>query len=408
MKQGLKENWKQFAILVIVNAFVGGMVGLERSVLPDLAESKFDLNGNAVVLSFIITFGLAKAITNYFAGKYAGTFGRKKILVLGWLFGLPVPFLLIFATSWNTILVANIFLGINQGLAWSTTVLMKIDLVGEKNRGLAMGINEFSGYLAISVLAFVSSWLAVEYGIHPYPFYLGIVIAFLGLLFSVFLVRDTTTIAALEKSNAPGQSSKRIFSDTTWYHKNLSSVTQAGFVNNLNDAMAWGIIPVWMNHQGYSLSEIGMVAAIYPALWGIGQLFSGKLGDLFCKKDLLFYGMLLQAAAIFLFPFMTSLHALFILSGILGIGTALVYPTFISAIAENTSAQNRPESLGVFRFWRDFGYVAGGLLVGISADWLGLVFAIEIVAFVTLLSSAIILVRMHCPTTVKGLSEAKP
>lgn len=404
MKQGLKENWKQFAILIVINAFVGGMVGLERSVLPDLAISKFNLSGHTVILSFIITFGLVKAITNYFAGKYAGSLGRKKILVLGWLFGLPVPFLLIFASSWNMILLANIFLGINQGLTWSTTVLMKIDLVGEKNRGLAMGLNEFAGYLAVSVMAFLSSWIAVEYGIHPYPFYMGILISVFGLTLSVFFVDDTTGISSLEKSNGLTQSSKQIFTSITWKHHNLASVTQAGFVNNLNDAMAWGIIPLWMNHEGYSLSEIGMVSAVYPAFWGIGQLFSGKLGDLFCKKDLLFYGMLFQAIAIFLFPYMATLYSLLILSSVLGIGTALVYPTFMSSIAENTIPQNRPESLGVFRFWRDFGYVAGGLLVGVSADWLGLVFCIEFVSLLTFLAAIIIFVRMDCPTQIKPVT----
>jgi MFS family permease len=380
------------------------MVGLERSILPDLASTKFDIKGHTVILSFIITFGLMKAISNYVAGKYTRTFGRKNILVIGWLFGLPVPFLLIFATSWNTVLLANIFLGINQGLTWSTTVLMKIDLVGEKNRGFAMGLNEFAGYLAVSVVAFVSSWIAVEYGIHPYPFYLGIAIAICGLLLSLFVVKDTTSISALERPTSAKDSSKNIFAETTWRHRNLASVTHAGFVNNLNDAMAWGIIPVWMNAKGYSLAEIGLVAAVYPALWGIGQLFSGKLGDHFCKKDVLMYGMFFQAIAIFLFPFMASLNGLLILSALLGIGTALVYPTFLSSIAENTSVQNRPESLGAFRFWRDFGYVAGGLLVGISSDWLGLTFSIELVALLTLIASIIVALRMYCPTEIKSVA----
>jgi MFS family permease len=404
MQQGLKENWKQFVILIIVNAFVGGMVGLERSILPELAASKFNLTGHTLIISFIITFGLAKAITNYVAGKYARRFGRKKILVAGWLLGLPVPFLLIFANSWDIILVANVFLGLNQGLTWSTTVLMKIDLVGEKNRGFAMGLNEFAGYLAVSIVAFISSWIAMEYGIHPYPFYLGIAIVLIGLLLSVFVVEDTTSIASLEKSSAPSQSSKQIFIDTTWKHRNLASVTLAGFINNLNDAMAWGIIPLWMNHQGYSIGDIGLVAAVYPALWGIGQLFSGKLSDIFCKKDILTYGMIFQAVAIFLFPLMTSLNSLLILSGILGIGTALVYPTLLSSIAENTNAQNRPESLGVFRFWRDFGYVVGGLLVGITSDWFGFIFSIELVAVLTISSAIVIVTRMYCPTKIKSVT----
>jgi Arabinose efflux permease len=407
MQQGLKENWQQFTVLIIINAFVGGMVGLERSIFPDLANFKFGISGHTAILSFIITFGLVKSIANYVAGKYARTFSRKKILVTGWLFGLPVPFLLIFASSWDMILLANVFLGLNQGLAWSTTVLMKIDLVGEKNRGFAMGLNEFAGYLAVSIFAFLSSWVAVEYGVHPYPFYIGIILVFLGLFFSVFIVRDTTAISKLEKATPLHSTAKNIFRDTSWAHRNLSSVTQAGFVNNLNDAMAWGIIPVWMNHEGYTLSDIGLVAAVYPALWGIGQLFSGKLADLFCKKDVLKYGMYFQALAIFLFPFMNSLVGLLTVSAVLGIGTALVYPTFLSSIAENTSVQNRPESLGVFRFWRDFGYVVGGLLVGLTSDWIGITFSIELVALITLISAIIISVRMYCPTPVVSTSCAQ-
>lgn len=404
MKQGLKENWQQFTILIIINAFVGAMIGMERSVFPELASVKFGISGHAALLSFIITFGLIKSISNYAAGKYTQTFGRKKILIAGWLMALPVPFLLIFANSWTLILVANVFLGINQGLAWSTTVLMKIDLVGEKNRGFAMGLNEFAGYVAVSIVALASSWIASTYGVHPYPFYMGLVFAIVGLLLSVFAVRDTTHISTLEGSAKPVEKTKNIFALTTWRHRNLSAVTQAGFVNNLNDAMAWGIIPVWMVQKGYSLGEIGLVAAVYPALWGIGQLFSGKLADIFCKKDILLYGMLFQAMAIFLFPFMHSLELLLGLSALLGIGTSLVYPTFLSSMAENTSVQDRPESLGVFRFWRDFGYVAGGLLVGFSADALGMLFSIELVALITLVSAIIIAARMYCPTEVKSIT----
>lgn len=404
MKQGLQENWKQFVILILVNAFVGGMIGLERSIFPELASVKFHLSGHTVLLSFIITFGLVKAISNYFAGKFTRIFSRKKILIAGWLFALPVPFLIIYAQSWNMILLANVFLGLNQGLAWSTTVLMKIDLVGEKNRGFAMGLNEFAGYLAVSVFAFVSSWVATEYGVHPYPFYIGVVLAIGGLLLSVLAVQDTTELAKLETKTNALKHSENIFRDTTWKHPNLSAVTQAGFVNNLNDAMAWGIIPVWMHQQGYSISEIGVVAAVYPAMWGIGQLFSGKLADKFCNKDVLKYGMLLQAISILLFPLMPSLTTLLILSGVLGIGTALVYPTFLNSIAENTAVSNRPESLGVFRFWRDFGYVAGGLLVGLFSDWIGIVFSIELVGFITLLSAIILAVRMYCPAKTNSAS----
>ena len=404
MKQGLQENWKQFVILILVNAFVGGMIGLERSIFPELALVKFHITGNTVLLSFIITFGLVKAISNYLAGRFTQIFSRKKILLVGWLFALPVPFLIIYATSWEMILFANVFLGLNQGLSWSTTVLMKIDLVGKKNRGFAMGLNEFAGYLAVSVFAFVSSWVATKYGVHPYPFYIGIVLAVGGLLLSIFVVRDTTALAKLESISNSALHSKNVFKDTTWKHPNLSSVTQAGFVNNLNDAMAWGIIPVWMHQQGYAISEIGLVASVYPALWGIGQLFTGKLADMFCNKDVLKYGMLLQAIAIMLLPLMPSLPTLLIASGLLGIGTALVYPTFLNSIAENTSVSNRPESLGVFRFWRDFGYVVGGLLVGLTSDWVGIIFSIELIGFITFISALIIATRMYCPAEMNTSS----
>jgi len=401
MQQGLKENWKQFTLLVIINAFVGGMVGLERSVLPELAHEKFGVNGHYAVLSFIIAFGFIKAISNYIAGKFATALSRKRLLVAGWAFGLPVPFLLIFASSWNMVILANIFLGINQGLAWSSTVLMKIDLVGEKDRGFAMGLNEFAGYLAVSVMAFVSGWVATEYGLHPYPFYIGIFLAIGGFLLSWLFVNDTTKNAHTEKNQSHTVPLKKIFSDTSWRHRNLGSITQAGFVNNLNDALAWGIIPIWMSQNGFSIYQISLVAAVYPAFWGIGQLFAGKLADKFCKKDILTYGMLLQALALFLFPFMFNLAALLLLASLLGIGTALVYPTFLAGIAENTTVKDRPESIGIFRFWRDSGYVAGGLIAAMAATWFGLTFSIELIAILTLISSIVLAVRMYCPSKEK-------
>jgi MFS family permease len=404
VKQGLQENWKQFTLLVIINAFVGGMVGLERSILPELAKEKFGIDGHYAILSFIIAFGFVKAISNYIAGKFATSLSRKKLLVAGWAFGLPVPFLLIFATSWDMVIVANVFLGINQGLAWSTTVLMKIDLVGEKDRGLAMGLNEFAGYLAVSAMAFVSGWVATEYGLHPYPFYIGIFLAIGGFLLSWLLVHDTTQISLTEKNQSHTVPLKKIFSDTSWRHPNLGAITQAGFVNNLNDALAWGIVPIWMSQQGFSLYSISLVAAVYPAFWGIGQLFSGKLADKFCKKDILTYGMLLQALALFLFPFMSNLIALLVLASLLGIGTALVYPTFLAGIAENTTVKDRPESIGIFRFWRDSGYVAGGLIAAMAASWFGLAFSIQLVALLTLVSSIVLALRMYCPTKVKSVA----
>lgn len=408
MKQGLRENWKQFTILVIVNAFVGGMVGLERSILPQLAQEKFQVTGHYAILSFIIAFGFVKAVSNYFSGKYVTKFTRKRMLLLGWLFGLPVPLLLIYAQSWGWVILANIFLGINQGVAWSTTVLMKIDLVGEKDRGFAMGLNEFAGYLAVSVMAFVSGWIAAEFGLHPYPFYLGLLLAAGGFLISLLLVHDTTLLAHTEKDQSHTHTLKQVFAETTWHHHNLGSITQAGFVNNLNDALAWGVIPIWMNLQGFSIYDISLVAAVYPAFWGIGQIFSGKLADKFCKKDVLTYGMFIQAVSLFIFPFTSNLIVLIVLASILGIGTALVYPTFLAGIAENTTVADRPMSLGIFRLWRDMGYVAGGLLAAFAAVWLGLEYAILVVAFFTLISAVIIKVRMYCPTKNQQLNCSKP
>jgi len=401
MQQGLKENWRQFTLLVIINAFVGGMIGLERSVLPELAHEKFGIDGHYAVLSFIIAFGFVKAISNYIAGKFATSHSRKRLLLAGWAFGLPVPLLLIFASSWNMVILANIFLGINQGLAWSSTVLMKIDLVGEKDRGFAMGLNEFAGYLAVSVMAFVSGWVASEYGLHPYPFYIGIFLAIGGFLLSWIFVNDTTMISLTEKDQHHTVALQKIFSDTSWRHRNLGSITQAGFVNNLNDALAWGIIPIWMSQHGFTIFEISLVAAVYPAFWGIGQLFAGKLADRFCKKDILTYGMLLQALALFAFPLIINLTALLVLAALLGTGTALVYPTFLAGIAENTTVKDRPESIGVFRFWRDSGYVAGGLIAAMAATWFGLTFSIILVALFTLISSIILFLRMYCPPKAK-------
>jgi MFS family permease len=408
MKQGLHENWRQFALLIIVNAFVGGMVGMERSILPQLAHEKFNIDGHYAILSFIIAFGFVKATSNYISGRYVGKISRKQMLIIGWLFGLPVPLLLIFAQSWAWIITANIFLGINQGLAWSTTVLMKIDLVGEKDRGFAMGLNEFAGYLAVSVMAFVSGWVATEFGLHPYPFYIGLFLAAGGLFLSVFAVHDTTELASTEKNRSDAHSLKKIFSETSWHHRNLGSITQAGFINNLNDALAWGVIPIWMNQRGFSLYDISLVAAVYPAFWGIGQIFTGKLADKFCKKDVLTYGMFLQALALFAFPFSNNLSVLLVLASLLGIGTALVYPTFLAGIAENTTVADRPQSLGIFRFWRDSGYVAGGLVAAMAAQWFGLSYAIGVVAMLTLFSAIILKVRMYCPTKINFTNCANP
>ncbi|MDO1449254.1 MFS transporter [Rhodocytophaga aerolata] len=395
-KLGLRENWQQFSMLVIINAFVGGMIGLERTLLPQLAEQEFGLVAKSALLSFIVVFGLTKAITNYFTGALANKIGRKNLLVYGWLFGLPVPLILMYAPSWNYIVFANVLLGINQGLAWSSTVVMKIDLVGEKNRGLAMGINEFAGYLSIALVAFLTGWIASGYGIRPYPFLIGILFAIFGLLASIFLVKDTAAHVKQEASTTKQARLQHVFWDTTFIHSNLGAVTQAGLVNNLNDGMIWGLLPVLLSIKGFSLSQIGLIVAAYPAVWGVGQLFTGALADKYCKKTLLFYGMLLQGIAIVFFPWSTSFVHFISIAAILGLGTAVVYPTFLAAIAADTHPDQRAASMGVFRFWRDLGYAIGALLTGVLADSLGIDYAMLVVGAITILSSLVIHFRMFC------------
>ena len=398
---GLRENWRQFTLLVIINAFVGGMVGLERTILPRLAEQEFHLVARTAILSFIVVFGLTKAVANYYAGAWANRVGRRNLLLIGWGLGLPVPLLLLWAPSWGWVIAANVLLGLNQGLAWSSTVVMKMDLVGPKQRGLAMGLNESAGYLAVAATAFASGWLATGYGLRPYPFYLGLVLAVLGLLGSL-LVRDTRAHVALETAQLPaGPAGPRLsFWDVTWRHRNLGSVTQAGLVNNLNDGMVWGLLPLLLASKGFSLTQIGTVAAVYPAVWGLGQLLTGPLADRLCKKDLLFWGMLLQGAVLLAMLFTESYAGCLALAALLGAGTALVYPTFLAAIAEYAPAPQRAHSVGIFRLWRDAGYAIGALLTGILADWLGLAAALAAIGGLTVLSALVIWRRMYCPPVV--------
>jgi MFS family permease len=365
---GLRENWKQFTLLVIVNGFVGGMVGLERSILPQIAEQEFAIAARTAILSFIVVFGITKAITNYYTGSLANRFGRKKLLVAGWIVGIPVPFMLMYAPDWNWIIAANVLLGINQGLTWSSTVVMKIDLVGEKKRGLAMGINESAGYIAVALIAFLTGWIAGEYGLRPYPFILGIALVVMGLTMSLFFIKDTRHHVNMETATSIIPRLKNIFRETTWTNRNLGSVTQAGLINNLNDGMAWGIFPILLATKGFSLPQIGLITAIYPAVWGIGQLFTGKMSDILCKKDLLYTGMMLQAIALLTLIWATSLLHYVALSSMLGLGTAMVYPTFLASIAENTHPIDRARSIGIFRLWRDLGYAIGAILTGIVAD----------------------------------------
>jgi predicted MFS family arabinose efflux permease len=394
VRLGLKENWKQFTLLVIINAFVGGMVGLERSIFPQFAEESFGVTSHSAVLSFIVAFGLSKALANYYTGRLANRFGRRNLLLAGWLLAIPIPFLLIYAGSWNWVVFANILLGLSQGLTWSSTVVMKIDLVGEKQRGLAMGLNEFSGYLAVGLVAFLSGYLAQQYGLVPYPFYLGILISVMGFLLTLLWVRDTRAHVQEETKTDKTRYLGNVFLETSFKNKTLSSVTQAGLVNNLNDGMIWGLLPMLLLTFAFDNEQIGVLTAIYPTVWGLGQLVTGKMSDHFPKKSMLVWGMLLQGLAILCIPLTTNFSILAVLSALVGVGTALVYPTFLSAIAGACPPGQRAESIGTFRLWRDLGYAFGAVISGVSADLLGIQAAILITGGLTLSSAGILKLRM--------------
>lgn len=370
---------------------------MERSILPQFAEEVFGLASKTALLSFITAFGLGKAL--YFTGRLANRFGRRNLLVFGWMLALPVPLMLLYAPHWNWVIATNVLLGISQGFTWSSTVVMKIDLVGEKNRGLAMGLNEFAGYFAVGLVAFLTGYLANRYGITPYPFYLGMGIAVVGLGLSWFWVQDTRAFVQQESVIDNSPQLKNVFLETSFKNKTLSSVTQAGLVNNLNDGMIWGLLPIVLISLHYNNQQIGLLTAIYPAVWGIGQLFTGKMADHYSKKAMLFWGMLLQGLAILWLPGSSNFYVLAGLSAVLGLGTALVYPTFLTSIAQATSPQQRAESIGTFRLWRDLGYAIGALLSGLLADAFGVDVAIYFIAGLTLLSAGIIQVRM--PASIK-------
>jgi MFS family permease len=391
---GLRENWKQFTILVIVNAFVGGMIGMERTIFPQFAELEFGVASKTAILSFITAFGLSKAVANYYTGRLANRFGRKNLLLFGWLLAIPVPFMLIYAPGWSWVIFANVLLGISQGFTWSSTVVMKIDLVGEKDRGFAMGLNEFAGYFAVGIVAFLTGYIAGNFGITPYPFYIGIFISVVGLILTIFWVKDTRDFVHKESTFDTTAALENVFLETTFKNKTLSSVTQAGLINNLNDGMIWGLLPIILLSLNYSNENIGIVTAIYPTVWGIGQLFTGKMSDHYSKKSMLFWGMLLQGIAILLIPFSSNFYVLASISALLGIGTALVYPTFLSTIAQATSPGQRAESIGTFRLWRDLGYAFGAIISGVTADIFGIQYAILLIGTLTVVSSLIIKFRM--------------
>jgi len=398
VRLGIRANLAQFTLLVIVNAFVGAMVGLERTILPAIAEHDFHLAARSAILAFIVVFGVTKALTNYFAGRFSDAVGRKLILVGGWLVAVPVPFMLMWAPSWNWVLAANVLLGVSQGLTWSTTVIMKIDLAGPEQRGLAMGLNEFAGYLAVAGSALATGHLAAIYGLRPQPFHLGICFVVAGLILSALLVRETHGHARKEASghaDAPTLSQREVFLRTSFTDRELSSVSQAGLVNNLNDGMAWGLFPLFFAAANMTLAQIGYLAAIYPAVWGVGQLFTGALSDRLGRKWLIATGMWAQAGGIVAIVLGRSFTAFAFGGVLLGLGTAMVYPTLLAAIGDVAHPRWRASAVGVYRLWRDSGYAIGALVAGITADALGLDMAIWLVAGITFASGLVVAIRMR-------------
>jgi len=397
---GLRENLGQFSLLVVVNAFVGAMVGMERSILPAIAEQEFKLAARTAILSFIVVFGVTKALTNYFAGRFSDRYGRRAVLVAGWLVATPVPFVLMWAPSWSWILVANVLLGVSQGLTWSTTVIMKIDLAGPKNRGLAMGLNEFAGYFAVALAALATGFIAARHGLRPEPFYLGVGFVVMGLLLSLVLVRETRHHVGVESRLVGGDahenvpSARTVFLRTSFTHRDLSSVSQAGMVNNLNDGMAWGLFPLLFAGAGMSLGQIGTLAAIYPAVWGLLQLVTGAYSDRVGRKWLIVGGMWIQALGIVAIALSTSFGGFALGAALLGLGTAMVYPTLLAAIGDVAHPSWRASAVGVYRLWRDLGYAVGAVLAGVVADAFGLTAATLAIAALTFASGLFSVLRM--------------
>ena len=414
IRLGLRANLAQFTLLVVVNALVGGMLGQERTVLPLLAKEEFGLTGITVAMTFIVAFGLVKAVTNFVAGTLSDRLGRKPILVTGWLIGLPVPLLLIWAPVWGWVVFANVLLGINQGLTWSTTVIMKIDLAGPKQRGLAMGLNEAAGYMAVSVTALLTGYIAARTGLRPEPFYLGIAYAVLGLGLSTVAVRETRHYAAYEAANHQGAddaldeglSTRDVFIQTSIAEPSLSAASQAGLVNNLNDGMAWGLLPLFFAAAGISVGRIGVLVAIYPAVWGLGQLVTGAWSDRVGRKRLIVAGMWVQAVAIGLIASGEEFAMWAWAMALLGVGTALVYPTLLAAVGDVAHPRWRASAVGVYRMWRDAGFAVGALLAGIIADVIDPPAAIWTVAFLTAASGTLVAVRMR-ETHPQGLARSQ-
>jgi MFS family permease len=409
---GLRPNLNQFLILVLVNAFVGAMVGLEQTVVPLIGRDEFGIESNALIVSFIASFGVVKAILNLFAGSMSDQWGRKRLLVLGWLFGLPVPFILLLAPDWNWIIFANVLLGINQGLAWSMTVNMKVDLVGRKRRGLALGLNEFAGYVAVALVGFVTGYLAATYGLKPYPFYLGIAFALLGLLISFFVVKDTRKFTLLEireqeearKDEAKNEqytqsetkSFTQVFSITSWKNRSLLSASQAGLVNNLVFGVTWGLFTIYFASMEFGVNDIAFLKAIHPGIWGVLQLVTGTLSDRVGRKILIYPGMIIQGIGVWVVLLSAnSFIGIIIGMSLLGVGTAFVYPTLLAAISDIAHPNWRATSLGVYRFWRDLGFVFGAIGIGFIADLTSISTAIQIVAWIAIGSGIFVFVGMR-------------
>jgi MFS family permease len=413
---GMRANLPQFLLLVGVNALVGGMVGQERTVLPLLAVREFHLDAYTASVTFIVAFGIVKAATNFFAGALADRYGRKPVLVAGWLIGIPVPIIVIWAPTWNWIVFANVLLGINQGLTWSTTVIMKIDLAGPQRRGLAMGFNEAAGYGAVAITAYTTGLIAQRWGLRPEPFFLGIAYAGLGLGLSVFAVRETHSHTRTEADGHGGAndgatnslSTGEVFVLTSVRDRALSAACQAGLVNNLNDGLAWGLFPLWFARDGLSVARIGVLAALYPAVWGITQLLTGALSDRVGRKPLIAGGMITQAVAIALVAETSGFGPWALAATLLGVGTAMVYPTLLAAVSDVANPRWRARSVGVYRLWRDAGFAIGALLAGITADAFGLRTAIWTVALITAASGIIVLVRMYETLATRNCTRRGP
>ncbi|WP_201448542.1 MFS transporter [Candidatus Nitrosocosmicus agrestis] len=406
---GLRPNINQFLILVLVNAFVGSMIGMEQTVVPLIGAKEFDIQSNALIVSFIASFGLVKAILNLFAGKISDKWSRKNVLILGWLFGIPVPIILLVAPDWNWIIVANVFLGINQGLAWSMTVNMKIDLVGKEKRGFALGFNEFSGYFAVSIVGFVTGYIASIYGLKPYPFYFGIVFAVLGLLISWLIVKDTRKFTLLEirrqDEDTPVESNDdvnlnrnldfvKVFLYTSWKDRSLFAISQSGLVNNLIFGVSWGLFTLYFSSYGLGTSDVGFLKALHPGIWGILQLVTGFMSDKIGRKILIFPGMFIQSIGVWIILYSQEFVGWVLGMALLGSGTALVYPTLLAAIGDIAHPNWRATSLGVYRFWRDMGFVIGAIGIGYIADLFGMFIAIQIVALIGIASGIVVIFLM--------------